>query len=276
MRLEIEQHTPQWHDYRKSHVMATDAHYILSGQTERLWRIKMGLDKVFVTQAMRDGSNMEELARCAYEEHTQKIVVPCVYQHDTNPWMAASLDGYGILEYSAVEIKCGKKTYELAKKGVIPPQYRAQMQHQIEVLGLDKIDYWCFDGIEGILIEIPRDNDFIVNMVAKEEEFYRYLQDLTPPPSRYHYRDDEEWEKVNKDWKHVNSQLRDLSIKEKELRNQILTISQNQDSIGKYAKVSFRERKGMIDYKSIPELENIDLEKWRKPSIKFMELEEIE
>jgi predicted phage-related endonuclease len=82
---------------------------------------------------------------------------------------------------NAVEIKCGKASHKLAEKGEIPIYYRAQLQHQMFVASLDEIDYFSFDGTNGILLTVKRDDDFINEMVDMELEFWYCVTHLTPP-----------------------------------------------------------------------------------------------
>jgi predicted phage-related endonuclease len=97
------------------------------------------------------------------------------------PFISASFDGMTPDYKHAVEIKCGKGSHKLAQKGEIPVYYQAQLQHQMYVANLDIIDYFSFDGKNGILIKVERDNEFIQEMLDKEIEFWHCVTNLTPP-----------------------------------------------------------------------------------------------
>jgi len=180
----------EWLQWRKSKITATDAPVILGLSTycnpTKLWAEKLNLiDKPQANVYMQRGNELEPKAREAFEEMTGLIFFPCIIEHKIIPWMAASLDGMSLEEDVIVEIKCnGPKSHTLALEGKIPPHHHAQMQHQIEVTGLELAYYFSYDGEEGVIIEVERDKDFLEKMIEKEQNFWDLLQTFTPPPLR--------------------------------------------------------------------------------------------
>jgi hypothetical protein len=67
----------------------------------------------------------------------------------------------------------------------------------------------------------------------------------------------------------VKLQLKELEALEEQYRKELIKIAGDEDTIGKGLIVRKLERKGTIDYKNIPELQNIDLEKYRTPKTFF-------
>jgi hypothetical protein len=55
--------------------------------------------------------------------------------HDELEWMRASLDGLSFDGSIALEIKCPMSLRDrtVAQQGRVPPQYYAQLQHELEV-----------------------------------------------------------------------------------------------------------------------------------------------
>lgn len=130
---------------------------------------------------MRRGTQMEEQARNAYEVHRGFLVSPMVAEHDDYAFISASFDGISVDCKKLVEIKCGKASHKLAQHGEIPIYYYAQVQQQIFVADIGCADYWSFDGTEGILIPVVRDNQFITTLLEKLIEFWDCVQTNTPP-----------------------------------------------------------------------------------------------
>lgn len=133
-------------------------------------------------EAMLRGSALEAAGRDQYIVYTGVIVKPAVFISDTYPWAMASMDGICDNNHTAIEIKCGKRSFADFKKGKpVPNYYYAQMQHQMFVCDLTHIVYCCYDGKELLLREVSRNQDFIDKMVKAELAFYYDWQNLKPP-----------------------------------------------------------------------------------------------
>ena len=181
----LEQGTEDWRKFRQNHVGASDASICMHLNPWRtrnqLWEEKVLGWTQELNANMARGQMMEEFARAAYEKEVGFLVMPMVAEHDTMPYLSASFDGLSINLKHAVEIKCGKASHKLAEKGEIPVYYMAQLQHQMYIGNLEKIDYFSFDGKDGILIPVKRDDFFIEEMIDKELEFWYCVTHLTPP-----------------------------------------------------------------------------------------------
>lgn len=104
-------------------------------------------------------------------------------------WMMASLDGIDIDGQAILEIKCpGPSDHELAKAGKIPEKYIPQLQHQLAVTGLKLAYYFSFDGTDGVIVEIERDEIFIAKIIETA-----HIADAIP------YIDEETWFLVDLD-----------------------------------------------------------------------------
>jgi putative phage-type endonuclease len=179
------QGSPEWIEFRRHHIGASEAATVMGlnpWQTKQsLWEEKvLGWTKE-ISDAMERGTKMENQARHAYQLETGKLVSPLVAEDDTYSYISASFDGLSEDRKHCVEIKCGKSSHKLARAGEIPIYYQAQLQQQMYVSGLEEIDYWSFDGSEGILLTLVRDNEFIKELVEREKEFWHCVTNLTPP-----------------------------------------------------------------------------------------------
>src|SRR5689334_6309347 len=137
------QNTSEWLEMRRNKIGASDAPVIMGVSPWKtpfqLWEEKLGIGKEKETTAsMRRGIDMEEEARQKFEELTGHIVFPKVMFHPDYEYLMASLDGIDMDHKVAVEIKCpGREDHECAMDGVVPEKYKPQLQHQLEVTGLD-------------------------------------------------------------------------------------------------------------------------------------------
>jgi len=214
---------------------------------------------------------MEETARKKFEEMTGIIVLPQVVFHPDYSWMMASLDGMDLEQKNIVEIKCaGKEDHGIARDGEIPEKYYPQLQHQMEVCGLDLVHYFSFDGKDGVILECRRNTKYIKKMIENEEEFYKCVQSFVAPKlchRDYDQKQDEVWKAAAIEWIENQKKLREVEKRDLELRDMLISMSRGQNSIGSGVRVCKLIRKGNIDYSRVPELNGVDLEGYRKDPI---------
>lgn len=72
----------------------------------QLWQLKLGLSTQEVTKAMQRGTELEPVARAAYERQTGRIMRPLVV---VDGEYSASLDGITLGGERIVELKCPVK-----------------------------------------------------------------------------------------------------------------------------------------------------------------------
>lgn len=273
----IAQNTPEWLEMRKNKIGASDAPVIMNekhfGQTPyKLWQEKLNLiPSKYDTAAMERGRNLEGPARLELEKMTGHSFVPQVKYHSTIPWMIASLDGIDASGTHMAEIKCpGFETHQIALSGQVPEKYFPQLQHQLEVCELEMGYYFSFDGFSGVVVEVYRDDAYIKKMLQKEKEFWECLQELKPPPMTdrdYESKEDENWMLAAQEWLQINNQIKSLESRQKQIRDNLIKMCNGHSSRGFGIKISHTFRDGLIDYKAIPEIKSVNLEKYRKKPI---------
>lgn len=277
------QQTEEWLEFRKNKIGASDASVIMETSPWKtpyqLWCEKMGLNPdLKATSAMKRGVELEDQARLMFSLDTGISVSPKVIVHPTYNWMMASMDGVSDDNKQAVEIKCpGQEDHAKALQGVAPEKYVAQLQHQLEVLGLDELYYYSFDGEYGVALKVYRDDRFIKKMLKKEEEFYECMQSFTAPKFTnrdYNERSDDLWLAASLRWKSAVAQQKALEFQEKELRESLICMSNGQNTKGGGVSVSKILRKGNVDYAKVPELNGVDLEQYRKGSSEYWKITE--
>jgi len=277
----IQQNTPEWLELRKTHIGASDAPIIL-GQSPwktayQLWEEKLGLRELPKSNAaMRRGHELEPIARQAYNDYTGNAAEPEVVFHPKHKWMMASLDGVSLDRSIVVEIKCpGQKDHDTAGMGVIPTKYYPQLQHQLATIGLNLLHYFSYKDGNFHLVEVSRDEDFIGDMFQKEADFWNRLQNFESPDlseKDYVQRHDMAWNSIAKQWSAAHDELAMAKAKEKQCRDNLIQLAGNQNCHGFGVKAQKIVRRGSVKYTEIPELKDVDIEKYRKKSMETWRL----
>lgn len=271
----IEQNTPEWLETRKNHIGASDAPIIMLSSPWKtpyqLWEEKIGIRENNVNAAMLRGHELEPLAREAYNLLTGNDVSPKVVFRADKPYMMASLDGLSKDAQTVVEIKCpGATDHQLAASGIVPEKYYAQLQHQLAVTNLKQLDYFSFSEKSSHIVKVLRDDEFIEKLMKKEEEFYKCMQTMSPPPLTgrdYMETYDTEYAEAAREWLEMARILKAFKEKEQIARERLIELSNNQNTRGFGVKCQKVVRKGTVDYTKIPELQKIDIEIYRKETI---------
>lgn len=186
MIIDVEQGSKEWIDLRRTKITATDSAVILGlnpwVSPGRPWREKLGLiDPEPENERMREGQKNEKIARDNFNSFNNYHYHPKVIISDEYPFMMASMDGLTGNGKKGMEIKCGEKSFQQAKKGIIPAYYQCQMQKQMLVCGLNEIFYLCYFENKDIMIVVKRDDIFINKLIPKEKYYYDCLINLREP-----------------------------------------------------------------------------------------------
>lgn len=180
----LEQGTPEWLALRKTKITATDASVIMG---ENPWKTNYQLYREKISddapkpsnERMQRGLDLEPVARDLFTIKTGIEMNPKIIVKD---WAMASLDGMDDSRKFILEIKCpGPKDHELALENKIPGHYYPQLQHQMYVCDVKEMFYFSFDGIEGAIVYVSRNDEYIEKMIFEEKKFYDCLINKTPP-----------------------------------------------------------------------------------------------
>jgi putative phage-type endonuclease len=242
----------------------------------QLYMNKLGLWEPIITAKMNRGHDLEGSARSLAMEMLQCDLSPLCVEHDKRPWQSASLDGIDHRHTFILEIKTGgEAALERAKSGKIPDYHRCQIQHQLEVSGLDHCVYFFYDGVNGYPIDIYRDTRYINQLNEAEEKFWDNLQNFVPPPLNtkdYEEHETEERKNLAHQWLEISERLNRDEKLEKELREKLINEAGERNTVGAGVKILMMGRAGSVDYKAIPELKGVDLDKYRKGAVKFFRI----
>ena len=185
--LQAEQRTPEWFAARLGKATASNFGNVLAAKTTaayRNYRVKLALERltgkqedVFQSDAMRQGTEREPLARIAYEALTGNLVEEVgLCLHDTLE-CGASPDGL-IDAVRGLEIKCPTpgKHCEYLRASAEPPEYTAQIQGCMWITERTEWDFVSFcpdfpENAQLIVRTIQRDDAYI-DKLAKAVDAY--------------------------------------------------------------------------------------------------------
>lgn len=183
-----------WVAARQGGIGGSDAAAILGLSP---WRgpIDVYLDKVGkaverTSPAMEWGQILEPVIRDYYARRENIEIATFenrIFIHPRYDWMRASIDGYLPGRRAVLEIKTGRSA-DKDKWNPIPPYYYAQVQHYLEVLGLDEAHVVALlDGSEFLTRLVRRDQAFIDRLVEAERRFWHehVLRRMPPDAKSY-------------------------------------------------------------------------------------------
>jgi predicted phage-related endonuclease len=138
----------------------------------------------FISEAMQRGTDMEPLARSAYEVRTGSLVMEAGFaSHDTIA-AGASVDGQIDDWTGLVEIKCPKTATHIRylRAGAVPPLYIPQITHQAWITNAAWVDFVSFDDrlpehLRLFVVRWHRDDDAIAAHAAAVMDFLGEVQD---------------------------------------------------------------------------------------------------
>ena len=85
-------------------------------------------------------------------------------------------------------------------------------------------------------------------------------------------RNDSEFITAANEWIVVQQQIKDLQEKEKNIKTELINMTDKKSSRWGLFQISEINRRGNIDYSKIPELKNVDMEKYRKKHTTFWKI----
>ena len=183
MEIKLTQGTKEWLSWRDTIITGTDAAVIMKlnpwvTARDLLQRKLSLISPIEENDLMRRGKELEPVALREFEMLTNLVMEPVCWQNDRYRWIGASVDGVNLLRTKALEIKCGsEKLHQLAKKHILPPYYKAQVQHIMLCLGLEWMYYMSFRG-EGVIVEVERDDEFCEELLDKSYKFWQRMMNF--------------------------------------------------------------------------------------------------
>jgi len=193
----LKQGSKEWLEFRGTGLGASDAPIIMGESPWKtpfeLWAEKTKLLKpeephIMAAVAMKRGTDLEPKAREIYNEQkgTRSVVVNV--EHETHPFIRASLDGLSDDGRVIVEIKTpGKADLAEAAKGKVPKKYYWQLMQQLMLVPrATHLDYVTFDGKQTIFItKVERNKKDEEKLLKALLHFWTLVEKKVPPPVNY-------------------------------------------------------------------------------------------
>jgi len=268
------QGSSEWHEHRRRYRNASETPVVLGlspWQTaHQLWQLKLGLIEQEVTPAMHRGSELEPLARAAYEQQTGRVMQPLVI---VDGEYSASLDGITLAGDRLLEIKCPVKGRESAlwkavEAGHLPDHYQWQVQHQLLVTKAEVADVFVFDGAAGILLEVKPEPDTWPQIHAAWDQFVAFVASKSQPPlskGDVRERSDPEWAAAAAHYSEVKLFADQAQKALSEARDRLVALTSHTSETGAGVTVTRYWKQGAVEYKKIPQLAELALDEFRAP-----------
>jgi putative phage-type endonuclease len=105
--VRVAQGSSEWHEHRRRYRNASETPAVLGVSPWRtpyqLWQLKLGLIEQEVSLAMQRGTELEPVAREAYEQRYGHVMQPLVV---VDGEYSASCDGWTLAGDRVLEVKC--------------------------------------------------------------------------------------------------------------------------------------------------------------------------
>lgn len=270
--VKLVQGSPEWHAHRAGHRNASETPAVLGVSPwvtpYQLWLQRTGRAQPEVNRAMLHGTQLEPVAREAYEALTGHVMQPLVLVEGE---YSASLDGITLDGGLILEIKCPAKgrdsdLWKQASEGKTPEHYRWQIEAQLMVSGASLAHLYVFDGSEGILLEQrPQKTDWPMIQNGWERFMRHIARDLPPPMTDQdtRVRTDDEWNAAAGAYLALKAQAEAASAQLEEAKARIVGLASHTSEKGAGLQVTRYWKAGNVDYKRVPQLAGVDVEKYR-------------
>lgn len=278
MILDVNQQTTEWHELRMKSIGASDAPIIMQVSPWKtpfqLWEQKLGLSmEAGPLPHQEEGLRLEEIVREKIKIEHGYDLKPAVFRNKDYPWMICSLDGWDENQKMAVEIKCPNQIdHHSAKLKEVPKKYFPQVQHQMMTIGLEKMLYCSFDKHNIEIFEVYKDEKYCEILLEKEKKFLECVKSMTVPELSFKdcvYRTDFQWIELSERYHELMLEKTLLAFEEAKIKEKLISLSENRNTRGGKLLVSKVVKKGNVNYSNIPELRNVDLEKYRNEPITY-------
>jgi putative phage-type endonuclease len=152
--------------------------YLIQLVTERLTEQQQ---ESYNSPAMQRGTDLEPVARMAYESKNGFVDKTGFHKHPSIEWFGASPDGL-VGDDGLVEIKCPNSTthVDYILEGKVPTKYKRQMMAQLACTGRKWCDFVSFDNRlpEHLQLFVVRFEPKPEEIAKLEEGVIKFLNDV--------------------------------------------------------------------------------------------------
>ena len=271
--LKLVQGSPEWHEHRRKYRNASETPAVMGVSPwvtpYQLWLERTGRAEVIVNPAMRRGTELEPVARTAYEKLTGHVMEPLVLVEGD---YSASLDGITLSGDLILEVKCPMKgrasqLWQAAQAKELPEAYFYQVQHQLMVSSAALAHVYVFDGTEGVLVEQMPQPERWEQIRRDWDVFMRHITEDTAPPlcdRDTRERKDEAWKAAAEAYLAAKREAEHSAAAAESARETLVALASHPSESGAGVSVTQFWKRGAVDYKRVPQLKGVDLEAYRK------------
>ena len=283
----MRQNTVEWEKWRLTGIGSSDAPIIM-GVSEyktpyELWLERLNLiPRPAGNFGQELGHRYEEDARAIAEEYYATVFEPVLVRSEDYPFMTASLDGaeLSVLRKPPsgliLELKLNNEDrHSEATVGAVPETHHWQLVHQMIAAGVGQAIYGSYHLKPDAMRVDPADMRFVLvdlrqedaeRLIQAEGEFIECLRTETPPAKLEHdleWREDAAWRREARRWLKQKERLERESAKLKKIEERLRETAGNRGAFGAGIRLKPTVRRGSVQYQRIPELANVDLDKYR-------------
>ncbi|WP_020476625.1 lambda-exonuclease family protein [Zavarzinella formosa] len=189
--IQLNQGSREWTRWRRNGIGGGDIAALLGlspfpeATADGLLAEKLGDTERATNFAMRRGVLLEPQARAMFEAREKTGYVPMCVEHDTAPWMRASLDGYSHARNDIIEVKAPSfKVHDLALAGLVPDHYLCQVQWQLLVTDCRVCHFVSYNpagrfqnGAELAVVRVTEDAEHQAAILEAAEMFWMRVAD---------------------------------------------------------------------------------------------------
>lgn len=180
-------------------------------------------------------------------------------------------DGITLAGDLIVEVKCPfrgrqSKLWREAREGTVPAYYAAQIQHQLMVSGAAEAHLWVYVEGEGLLLTLRRDVTAMEAIRGAWDTFSLYLDGDNPPPlseADSAQRDDPAWGEAATAFVAAKRNADSAEEALDAARQRLVDLAMHPRETGGGVSVVRLWKAGNVDYKKVPELRGVDLDRYR-------------
>lgn len=272
------QGSAEWHEHRRTHCNASEAGAVMDvnpwfpKNPSHLWDLKKGIKEVQFNSNMQHGIDTEPAARAYAENRLGDDFTPAVY---VNGRYSASLDGINFDGTMGIEIKCPISADSKLFDMTTPPEilakathYWYQLVHQFYcVPSMKRLAFVVYHEARQniIVMERPEAERYFPYLLKEWEAFTKAMHDDVRPVEE-EWDDSDEFQNLVQAYKlqklKVEAEEAALKIVDEQIKNYAKSTGKEKVA-GFGATVTLVTRQGNVDYKKVPELKGLDLDKYR-------------
>jgi putative phage-type endonuclease len=275
----------EWHKKRSMGIGGSDIGVVM-GDSPYKTRYQLWLEKTKRIQAedisgkfhVQRGVMNEPVARAKFEEMSQMRFEPRSWVIDGKEYLRCNDDGWNDQFKAMLEIKTmGARPHADVANGIVPPHYLQQLQYNMGIAKANIGYFISYRPEDGTLYAVTVHPDLALQeklMQAAEKFWLDHVIGDTPPEltdGDYQNCLDPDFEDASERYKQIKAQIKLLEEEMEEVETRLQGFLGNAGAIRQNGLLIQRiVRKGNVEYTKIPELQGVDLEKYRKPSTTYI------